>query len=144
MPAVVEEIKPEEMKITEEIPLGDGETILVAEDEMPIQEMIKTVLEENNYKVITANNGAEGLLRYAQNQNEIKLLIIDLGMPIMDGVEMIKTIKKIEPSTKIIATSGLASPTALLEDALQNISSFLQKPFDALTLLKEVAKVLKS
>ncbi len=144
LPTDVGEFKLEEMKIKEEIPFGDGETILVAEDEMPIQEMIKTVLEENNYKVITASNGAEGLLRYAQKKDEIKLLIIDLGMPIMDGVEMIKTIKKIEPTAKIIATSGLASPTALLEDALQNISLFLQKPFDALTLLKEVAKVLKS
>mgnify|MGYP001773668292 CR=1 FL=1 len=144
LPAIAEESKLEKEKTIEKIPLGNGETILVAEDEVPIQEMMKTILEENNYKVITANNGAEGLLKYAQKKDEIKLLIIDLGMPIMDGAEMIKTIRKIDPSAKIIATSGLASPTALLEDALQNISSFIQKPFDALTLLEEVTKILKS
>ncbi|CUS97527.1 Response regulator receiver domain-containing protein [Candidatus Kryptobacter tengchongensis] len=65
-------------------------------------------------------------------------------MPIMDGAEMIKTIKKIDPLVKIIATSGLESPSNLLEVSLQNISGFIQKPYTAITLLKEVAKVLKS
>lgn len=144
LPAIYEKINIEQAEPKEEIPIGNNELILVAEDEPTIQEMIKTVLEENNYKVIVANNGAEGLIKYAQNKNDIKLLIVDLGMPIMDGAEMIKTIKKIDPLVKIIATSGLESPSNLLEVSLQNISGFIQKPYTAITLLKEVAKVLKS
>ena len=74
----------------------------------------------------------------------INVIITDLGMPVMDGVELIKTVRKIEPKAKIIATSGLDTPTALLDEVVKNISVFIQKPFDAKTLLKETARVLKS
>jgi len=106
--------------------------------------MIKTVLEGNNYRTITANNGAEALVKFIQNKDEIALIITDLGMPVMDGVELIKTVRKIEPKTKIIAISGLDTPTAPLDEVVKNISVFIQKPFDAKTLLKETARVLKS
>jgi len=146
LPAVemIEETEIEAGSPREEIPLGNGELILVAEDEAPICEMLKTTLEENNYKVITAWNGAEALVKFAQNKDQFKLLIVDLGMPVMDGAEFIKTVRKIKPEVKIIATSGLESPVALLEASLKHVSSFLQKPFDAITFLKEVTRVLKS
>jgi PAS domain S-box-containing protein len=144
LPASSGEIKPAIEEIAEEIPVGDQELILIAEDEAPICLMIKTVLEDNNYRTITANNGAEALVKFIQNKDEIALIITDLGMPVMDGVELIKTVRKIEPKTKIIAISGLDTPTALLDEVVKNISVFIQKPFDAKTLLKETARVLKS
>jgi two-component system, cell cycle sensor histidine kinase and response regulator CckA len=144
LPASSGEIKPAIEEIAEEIPVGDQELILIAEDEAPICLMIKTVLEDNNYRTITANNGAEALVKFIQNKDEIALIITDLEMPVMDGVELIKTVRKIEPKSKIIATSGLDTPTALLDEVVKNISVFIQKPFDAKTLLKETARVLKS
>ena len=144
LPASSGEIKPAIEEIAEEIPVGDQELILIAEDEAPICLMIKTVLEDNNYRTITANNGAEALVKFIQNKDEIALIITDLGMPVMDGVELIKTVRKIEPKTKIIAISGLDTPTAPLDEVVKNISVFIQKPFDAKTLLKETARVLKS
>ncbi|CUS79252.1 ATP-binding protein [Candidatus Kryptonium thompsonii] len=56
-------------KLKEEIPIGNGELILVAEDEPAVLEMIKLALEENNYRTITVNNGAEGIVKYSQNKN---------------------------------------------------------------------------
>lgn len=139
-----EEVKFEAEHLEREIPLGNGELILVAEDEAPILEMLRLSLENNNYKVITATNGAEALVKFAQRKDEIKLLITDLGIPIIDGAELIKTIRKIQPQTKIIAMSGLETPTSLINISQRHISSFIQKPFDAPTLLREVAKVLIS
>jgi CheY-like chemotaxis protein len=65
-------------------------------------------------------------------------------MPIINGVELIKKIRKIQPEIKIIAMSELESPASLTDIFPLNISSFIQKPFDSLTLLKEVAKALIS
>ncbi len=144
LPALAEEVKVEAEHLEEEIPLGNGELILVAENEIPILKMLRLTLENNNYKVITATNGAEALVKFAQRKNEIKLLIVDLGLPIIDGVELIKTIRKIQPKAKIIAMSGLEAPISLPDTSDLNISSFIQKPFDAPTLLKEVIKVLTS
>ncbi|WP_255311464.1 response regulator [Candidatus Kryptonium thompsonii] len=64
----------------------------------------------------------------------------DLWMPILDGVEMIKIIRKIDPNVKILLTSGLDSPIEVLPP---NISFHLKKPFDAVTLLKKVSELLK-
>lgn len=132
LPAVEEKIKVETEHPEEEIPLGDGELILVVDDEAPILEILKLSLENNNYKVITAINGAEALVKFAQRKDEIKLLITDLGIS-----------SRISPKLKIIAISGLEAPSSLLE-IRQHISNFIQKPFDSATLLREVTKVLKS
>lgn len=144
LPAIAEEAKVESKILAEEIPTGNGELILVVEDEPAVQEMIKVILEENNCRVITASNGAEGLVKYIQNKDKIKLILTDLGLPIMNGFEMIKAIKKIEPSSEIMVISGLETPTELVEISAKYASSFLQKPFDALTLMKEVARMLKN
>ncbi len=144
LPALAEEVKVEVEHLEEEIPLGNGELILVAEDEISILEMLGSTLENNNYKVITAVNGAQALVKFAQRKNEIKLLIADLGLPIIDGVELIKTIQKIQPKAKIIAMSGLEIPISLPDISSLNISSLIQKPFDARTFLREVTKVLTS
>lgn len=143
LPAVEEKIKVETEHPEEEIPLGDGELILVVDDEAPILEILKLSLENNNYKVITAINGAEALVKFAQRKDEIKLLITDLAIPIINGAELIKTISRISPKLKIIATGGLETPSSLIE-IRQHISNFIQKPFDSTTLLREVTKALKS
>lgn len=78
--------------------------ILVIDDEEQIRNVLKKILERSGYKVSTANNGADGLHKFKRNPSE--LVITDLTMPEMDGMEAITRITKLAPGTKIIAISG--------------------------------------
>ncbi|WP_088242410.1 CBS domain-containing protein, partial [Calothrix rhizosoleniae] len=93
----------------EELPCGDGELILVVDDEEAIREISKAILETHNYRVLTASDGIEAIALYAQSQNEIDAVLIDMMMPSMGGKTAIRTLKKINPQVKIIAVSGLVS-----------------------------------
>jgi PAS domain S-box-containing protein len=84
---------------------GQGELILVVDDEPYIQEIAKVTLEDYNYHVITAANGFEAITLYAKRHREISLVIMDLLMPSMDGLVAIRTLQKINPHVKVIATS---------------------------------------
>jgi two-component system cell cycle sensor histidine kinase/response regulator CckA len=126
-----------------ELQLGQGELILVAEDEGSIREITCSTLETYGYKILSAEDGAEALAVYAQNKDKIKVVLMDLMMPVMDGETSIRAIHKINPEVKIIALSGLAE-----EDRLTNIANqteaFLPKPYTAEKLLKTIHEVLSA
>lgn len=91
------------------MPKGNGELILVVDDEIAIREITKISLQTRNYKVLTASDGIEAIALYAQHKNEITAVLMDMMMPSMDGPTAIRTLKKINPQVKIIAISGLTS-----------------------------------
>ncbi len=80
-----------------EIPQGDGELILLVDDEMSIREVAKTSLEKYHYQVLTASDGIEAIALYAQHKNDISTVLIDMIMPEMDGVTTIRTLQKMNP-----------------------------------------------
>ena len=82
---VIEEVPDVKEAETKEPPTGRSETILVVDDEPNVTELASRMLTEANYKVITASNGKEALDLYEKRQEEIKLVILDLNMPMMDG-----------------------------------------------------------
>jgi two-component system cell cycle sensor histidine kinase/response regulator CckA len=106
LPAIKTEAQKAEKQLLE-LPVGNGELILVAEDEGSIREVTVSTLETYGYRVITAEDGAEAVAAYAQNMDKIKVVLMDLMMPVMDGEESIRAIRKINPEIKIIAVSGL-------------------------------------
>ena len=122
--------------------VGQGELILVIDDEAEICEIIQTTLETYNLQVLTAKDGIEGISVYATYKNEISVVLTDMVMPIMDGEITIRTLQRINPQVKIIAISGLASTEALARAAGVGTQGFLAKPFTAQELLKAVAGVL--
>ncbi|OYD90120.1 hybrid sensor histidine kinase/response regulator [Nostoc sp. 'Peltigera membranacea cyanobiont' 210A] len=126
-----------------ELPKGQGELILVVDDEVAITEIAKTTLEFCNYKVLTAQNGIEALNLYSQHKNEIRLVLMDMMMPIMGGETAISTMKVINPQVQIIAMSGLARSEALLETTGVDIQGFLAKPFTTNQLLNKVQKIFR-
>jgi len=81
-------------------PIGQGELILVVDDETTVLEIAKLTLETHHYKVLTARDGAQGLSLYQQHREQIKLVLTDLMMPIMDGAAMIKALHRIDPQVK--------------------------------------------
>jgi PAS domain S-box-containing protein len=142
LPAIVAEVPLEIEEL--QTPPGNGELILVVDDEPAIREITQTTLENHNYQVITANDGIEAIALYAQYKNKIKAAIIDMMMPNMDGSTTINTLQRMNPSLPIIAVSGLASSEQIPLHKNSKLSAFLPKPYTAHELFKTLHKLASS
>ena len=89
------------------LPRGNGETVLVVDDEASILIITSQTLQAFGYRVLTATDGAEAVAIYAQHRHEIAVVLTDMMMPIMDGPATIRALTQINPAIKIIAASGL-------------------------------------
>ncbi|KAF3891199.1 response regulator [Tolypothrix bouteillei VB521301] len=139
-PAVEEietEVAPEVEVLT-----GHGELILVVDDEPSIQEITKASLEAYNYKILTANDGVEAIALYAQYKDTIRVVLMDMMLPLLDGLTAIRTIQKINPHVKVIATSGLMSSSKLAAATGNGVQKFLPKPYTVKELLYALQTVL--
>lgn len=124
-----------------EPPTGDGKLVLVVDDEAVIREITKSSLETYNYRVLTASNGVEAVAIYAQYQQQISVVLLDMMMPTMDGAIAIHTLQKINPHVKIIAISGYLSNQNLAEVSCMGVKAFLAKPCTAKELLQTISTV---
>ncbi|MBC1218823.1 response regulator [Nostoc sp. UCD121] len=130
--------------IPQELPpqTGHGELILIVDDEVAILEITKTSLETHNYKTLIANDGIEAIALYAQNRDKISAVLMDIMLPSLDGLTAIRTLQKINPKVRIIASSGLMSDNKLSSVAAVGINTFLVKPYTVNELLVSLQKVL--
>jgi PAS domain S-box-containing protein len=128
----------------EEILNGNGELILVVDDEATICEIAKTTLETHNYRVLTASDGIEALAIYAQEKNNITAVLIDMMMPRMDGSTTILTLQRMNPNVKILAMSGLILNWNKSQKMSIGIKKFLPKPFTAQALLSTLQEVIEN
>lgn len=126
-----------------EIPRGNGELILVAEDDSSVCEITCSTLQAHGYRVLPAKNGADALALYVQNIQEISVVLTDMMMPVMDGEASIREIRKISPKARIIAASGFIEKDKLKNVAL-NTNAFLPKPYTAEILLNTIHEVLSA
>lgn len=124
-----------------ELPHGNGELVLVVDDELSITEMAKEILELYGYCAITANDGTEAIALYASRMEEINLVLTDFMMPFMDGPSTIRALRRLNPRQKIIVMTGFA-PDAYLEDLGDAVSQTITKPFTAELLLTTIRNVL--
>lgn len=124
------------------LPMGQGELVLVAEDEASIAEITKASLAVYNYRTVMAQDGIEAIALYAQHQQEVAVALIDMMMPLMDGLTTIRTLQRINPQLKIIVASGLSSNRRALDNAGLRIDAFLAKPFTAEDLILTLHAVL--
>lgn len=120
---------------------GNGELILVVDDEAAIRDITKISLENHNYKAITASDGIEAIALYAEHRDEISLVVTDMVMPSMDGIVTIRTLQKINPNVKIIAVSGLATSDKVNAAYEIGIKAFLSKPYTTNQLLQTINTV---
>jgi len=117
---------------------GNGEMILVVDDELAIREIAKGTLEAYGYRALTASDGTEAVALYAQHKNEIKVVLTDIMMPYMDGLVTIRALQKLNPNVRIIASSGLAE-----NSKIEGVRGFLAKPYTAERLLNTLAEVIE-
>lgn len=139
LPAEAEPPAREKHQAPKQAPKGNGEMILVVDDESEIRNMISQVLLNYNYNVLTAEDGNHAMIRFVENKELIRLVIADYMMPILDGVSLAKAVAAVNPEVKIIATSGLAE-----HRQIPQARAFLKKPFALDELLATVEQVLKS
>ena len=130
------------IEATEELSQGNGELILVVDDEPSILDVTKAILETYNYRVLTARNGIDAIALYSQNQAEISVVLMDLIMPEMSGLTAMRTLKKINPSVKLIANSGLAERDKITAAERIGIQAFLTKPYTTENLLQKLKEVV--
>jgi len=146
LPAVKDKVAAESDEETAPLPQGHGELIVVVDDEPGILEAAQTILEHQGYRVMTASDGTEGLSLVAQHQGKVKVVITDIMMPFMDGVALVRSLRKMAPEIRIIASSGLASGASMThkvdELARLGVSPIMHKPFTAQKLLKNVYHIL--
>ncbi|MBW4433421.1 MAG: response regulator [Pelatocladus maniniholoensis HA4357-MV3] len=119
---------------------GNGELVLVVDDEARILETTKISLETYNYQVMIAKDGIEAIALYAQYQDQISTVLMDMMMPSMDGVTTSRTLQKIDPLVKIIAVSGLAANEKLAGNPA--IKAFIAKPYTTKELLQTLHRIL--
>ena len=129
-------------EITQKSPQGSGETILVVEDDLPILELTQKILTDLGYKVLVSDTpkGAMGMAK--ERTGKIDLLVTDVIMPEMNGLELANNLQLLYPDLKLIFMSGYTANAIAHHGVLDKGVHFIQKPFSKNDLAKIVRKVL--
>lgn len=125
-----------------ETPRGGTETILVAEDDGALREIAKTVLTMHGYTVVEAQDGEEAVRKFLEHRDAVRLLLMDLVMPKMDGKEACEEIRKIRPDVKVVFSTGYAPDHLRRKIQLEGTFHLIQKPVSPSELLRKVRSVL--
>ena len=118
-----------------------NETVLVVEDEEMLRELLKDVLSDSGYKVLTAGSGTEALASIAANP-DVALVISDVGLPGLDGMEVATRIKRGNPDVKVILASGFVDPAAANKIEDSRADGFVNKPYRVSEVLKIIRHTL--
>lgn len=124
------------------LPRGQGQLILVVDDEESVRNIVKRTLERFGYQVALACNGAEAISVYVQLKHSVAAVLTDMAMPVMDGPSTIIALRSIDPDIKIIGSSGLASNGLLTMAMGAGVDHFIPKPYSVEIMLKTLAELL--
>jgi nitrogen-specific signal transduction histidine kinase len=133
--ALAEHTRPDEGR-------GGGETILLAEDEDGVREMVAEFLESRGYHVLTGSDGAVALCRAEEYAGPIHLLLTDVVMPVMNGPELVDRLKRERPETRVLFMSGYTPDPTLVEGARPGEVVLIRKPFALDALAHAVRDIL--
>ncbi len=117
---------------------GDGECILIVEDEKNVLSYLENILGNYGYNYISAENGEKAIKIFNKNKNSIDLLISDVVMTGIDGIELAQKLKNEKDDLKVILSSGYSSKKIAKAKIREKGFKFIQKPYDILDLLKKI------
>lgn len=120
-----------------ELPSGT-EKILVIEDEEMLLDIMRSVLAPKGYSVFTARDGEEGIAFYSDHAQEIDLVIVDLGLPKVNGERVIEKIRAMSPAAKIVVSSGFVDNETRESVVKAGVGFFIQKPYSVKDVLMTV------
>ncbi|HXT40198.1 MAG TPA: PAS domain S-box protein [Candidatus Angelobacter sp.] len=124
------------------LPSGRGELVLVVDDEESIRDVTRNLLSRHGYEVLVASDGTEAVALVAQLPGRISLILTDIMMPFMDGVALIRAVRKLDPRIKVVASSGLGQADKMAELKNLSVKTFLAKPYTAENLLVTLQELL--
>ncbi|MDB6052911.1 MAG: multi-sensor hybrid histidine kinase [Verrucomicrobiales bacterium] len=125
------------------LPSGNGECILVVDDEAVIRDIARQMLQTFGYTVLVAANGAEAVALCARNPGKIKVMITDLTMPVMDGAAAIAAVGTIDAEIKVIVASGSVLEGMAKEPREGSVRAVIEKPYTPEKLLTTIHRVLQ-
>jgi two-component system cell cycle sensor histidine kinase/response regulator CckA len=123
-------------------PQGKGELVLVVDDEPMILATMRIMLEENGYRILTANDGEEGLQEFRMADGRVKAVVLDMMMPKMDGAAALKAIRELDRDVPVVLASGLANPERIQLVKSLGASRFLQKPYSDVEVLQTLSEII--
>jgi hypothetical protein len=119
-----------------------GETVLIVEDEAPLREIARRILDRNGYTVLVAADSANAIDIAAEEGTGLDLLLTDVIMPQMLGKEVANRITNLCPSVRVLYMSGYAQPILAAQGTLEPGVTLVEKPFTEASLLEKVREVL--
>jgi two-component system, cell cycle sensor histidine kinase and response regulator CckA len=138
----VSELPADISMVAESFTIGGTETILLVEDEEALREMVRLMLESKGYKVFIAQDGNEAFKIFGQHRQEIDIVLTDMGLPGMTGIDVFKNFKQIVPAVSVIFASGFFEPDVKSELYKSGAKGFIQKPYSPDEVLRKIREVL--
>jgi len=126
----------------EELPRGHGETILVVDDEEAIRAVAERLLRKYGYEVLLAEDGPAALAVFAEHSAKIGVIVTDVSMPIMSGVALARTLRKMQPDACVIISAGREDDCSLATMAEIGVAATLPKPYTQTALLRLLDQVM--
>ncbi|RME71988.1 MAG: response regulator [Chloroflexi bacterium] len=139
-----EQVEKAEAEAPEAAPPGQGETILVVEDEAAVRQLVAETLQAHGYTVLSAEHPARAVEQVRGRSQPVDLLLTDVVMPSMNGMELYRRLAEIWPEMKVLYMSGYTDNAVVQHGILQEGLAFLQKPFTIPDLLRRVRQTLES
>jgi len=124
------------------LPRGNGQLIMIVDDEQMVREIVKTALEAYDYRVVTADDGGDALRKFALHRKELAGLVVDLQMPNVNGIAFLETMRRIDDQVPILIVSGENAAEVPLAKIEFLDAAFLAKPFNKTDLLTAIHRCL--
>jgi two-component system, cell cycle sensor histidine kinase and response regulator CckA len=123
--------------------LKKRDTVLVVEDDDSLRDLLKTMLEAHDFKVITASDGLEAVDVFTKNQDCIGVVLSDLGLPFLGGWDAFLRMKQIKPDLQGILASGYFHPNVKEEIIQSGARNFIQKPYNTVEIVSMLHRILE-
>jgi PAS domain S-box-containing protein len=137
-----EEISETQYSEKKESPKGQGETILLVDDEPEILEMASRLLTGANYQVIAASTAKQAIELYEKHRDKIRLVLLDMIMPEMGGIRCLEVLRTMDPNIKVLIITGYTQRGMTQELKEAGARDFILKPFDTPQLLEKIRKII--
>ena len=123
--------------------MNKRDTVLVVEDDIGLRDLLKTLLEANDFKVLTAIDGLNAVEVFTQNKENIGVVLSDLGLPYLGGWDAFLRMKKINPGLKGILASGYFDPDVKEEIIKSGAENFIQKPYNSREIVAMLRRIFE-
>ncbi|HKB58280.1 MAG TPA: response regulator [Lacunisphaera sp.] len=133
---------PRSTDLTPTTPRGQGELILVVDDEVNVRDVAAAILTQHGYRVITCSDGVQAIGLFTERDAEIRAVVTDINMPNLDGAAFALVLRRLRPDVKILAMTGLGSSGSLHAAEPEAFAAMIQKPFTIDVLLTALRQVL--